>query len=115
MANYNMFGVRFDDRDFEVGQELPKSRNWDMNGETDELLSGTCAIYVSDETDFLEYLDGELESDCGELDKFNAALEANYPGKHVYLVAIYSNCGYEWGEDESEIIMNGAEVVRKIR
>lgn len=117
MARYNMWGIRFDDREFQIGEELPKSRRWEDGIETNEELNGTCALYVSDETDFLEYLDGELEADCGELDKYNEAIENNnnYAGKHIYLVAIESRWGYEYGEDEGEVILNGAEVVRVIR
>ena len=115
MANYNMFGVRFDDREFQIGDELPRSHRWDDGSYTEEELSGTCAIFVSDESDFLDYLDGKQEADYGELDRYNEALHAGYLGEHIYLVAINSSWGFEWGEDEHEIVMNGAEVVRVIR
>lgn len=115
MANYNMFGIRFDDREYQIGDELPSSNRWEDGNCTEEELFGTCAIFVSDESDFLDYLDGNLEADCGELDRYNEAIQANYSGKHIYLVAINSSWGFEWGEDENEIVMNGAEVVRVIR
>lgn len=115
---YNMFGLRWDDREFEIGEEPPKSHSWDCVESDEDLgeLSGTCAVYVSDDSDFLDYVDGKEEADCGELKKYIEALEKDlYPGAHIYLVGIDSSWGYEWGEDEGEIIMNGAEVVRKIR
>ena len=115
MARYNTWGIRFDDREYKIGEELCVSRHYEIEGVTEETLSGTSAIYVSSETDFLDYLDGTEEACWGELDKYNEALKANYPGRHIYLVAIESSWGYEWGEDENEIIMNGAEVVRVIR
>ena len=110
-----IWGIRFDDREFETGEEISDSHSYDIQGHEGEELSGTCAIYVSDEKDFLDYLDGTLEAECGELDNYNKALSANYSYPHVYLVKIDSSWGYEWGEDEGEIIMTGAEVVRKIR
>lgn len=113
---YNVFGLRWDDREFEVGEELPTSYRWEDGDCTEEKLNGTCAIYVSDESDFLDYLDGKEEADCGEMDKYNEWVKKScYSGAHLYLVAINSSWGYEWGEDEGEIVMNGAEVVRKIR
>lgn len=113
---YNMFGLRWDDREFKIGEELPKSHRWEDGIETEEELNGTCAIMVSDESDFLDYLEGKEIADCGELDRYNSALKKDpYLADHIYLVAIESHWGWEWGEDENEIVMNGAEVVRRIR
>lgn len=112
---YNMFGIRFDNRTFSIGEEIPKSHRWDGGIDTEEELSGTCAIFVSDESDFLDYLDGTIEEMSSELNNYRAALKSDYPGEHIYLVAIESRWGWEWGEDEGEIIMNGAEVVRRIK
>jgi len=115
---YNIFGLRWDDRDFEIGEELPKSHSYDCVEGCEDLgeLPGTCAIFVSDESNFLDYLDGKEEADYGELDKYNEWVKNHpYCSEHLYLVAIDSSWGYEWGEDEGEIIMNGAEVVRRIR
>ena len=111
-----IYGLRWDDREFEIGEELPKSSRWDNGVDTREELDGTCAIYVSDESDFLDYLDGIEEADFGELDKYNKWVEKDcYDGSRLYLVEIESSWGWEWGEDEGEIVMNGAEVVRRIR
>lgn len=111
-----IYGLRWDDREFEIGEELPKSNRWDDGVDTGEELDGTCAIYVSDESDFLDYLDGIEEADFGELDKYNKWVEKDcYDGSRLYLVEIESSWGWEWGEDDGEIVMNGAEVVRRIR
>lgn len=80
-----IYGLRWDDRKFEIGEELPKSNRWDDGVDTGEELNGTCAI------------------------------EDRYNSSHLYLVEIESSWGWEWGEDEGEIVMNGAEVVRRIR
>ena len=110
-----IWGIRFDDRKFNIGDEISASHRFENGIDTGEELSGTCVIRVSDETDFLDYLDGTLDADFGELDSYNEALAANYQGKHVYLVYIESSWGWEYGEDEHEIVMHGPEVVRKIR
>lgn len=113
---YNVFGLRWDNREFEVGEEIPVSYNWEDGNCTEEELEGTCAVYVSGESNFLDYLDEKEVAECGELDEYKKWVKENpYGGKNLYLVAIDSAWGYDWGEDESEIIMSGAEVVRKIR
>ena len=111
-----IYGLRWDDREFEIGEELPKSNRWDDGTDTGEKLNGTCAIFISSESDFLDYLDGIEEADFGELDIYNKWVEEDrYNSSHLYLVEIESSWGWEWGEDDGEIVMNGAEVVRRIR
>lgn len=110
-----LWGIRFDDKEYKVGDELPKSRRWDECGVTGELLNGTSVLFVSDERDFLEYLDGILDADCGELDRYNWAMEQQYQGKYIYLVYIENQWGWEHGEDEGEMVMNGPEVARIIK
>lgn len=110
-----LWGIRFDDRQFNIGDELPKSHRFDNGVDTGEELFGTSTISVSDESDFLDYLDGKLEACWGELNRYNKALEANYDGTHIYLVAIESSWGWEWGEDEGEMVMNSPEVARIIK
>lgn len=109
-----LWGIRYDDRDFNIGDEIPPSHRFDMGDDTGEELSGTSTIFVSGESDFLDYLDGKLDVD-DELDKYNSALTANYDGSHVYLVVIDSSWGWEWGEDEHEIVLRSPEVARIIR
>lgn len=71
---YNMFGIRYDNREFSIGEEIPKSHRWEDGIDTEEELSGTCAIFVSDESDFPDYLDGTIEEMSGELNNYRAAL-----------------------------------------
>lgn len=111
-----IWGLRWDDREFKIGDELPKSHKFDMGNTTDEMLDGTSVVYISGEADFIDYLDGILVPDFGELDKYNEWINKRcYDGNHIYLVSIDSNWGWEWGEDESEIVMNGPVVVRILK
>lgn len=110
-----IWGIRFDDREFNIGDEISNSHRYDDGRDTGEELSGTSTILVSDETDFLDYLDGKRDADYGELDNYNRALNASYYGKHIYLVMGDTSWGWEYGEDEHEVVMCGPEVVRKIR
>ena len=111
-----MYGLRWDDREFEIGEELPKSHRWDDGNYTEEELNVTSTIGVSVESVFLDYLDGIEEADFGELDIYNEYVNKDcYDSKHLYLVEIDTSWGWEYGEDEDEVVMNGAEVVRRIR
>lgn len=110
-----LWGIRFDDRGFNIGDEIPNSHRFVDGIDTEEELNGTCAILVSDETDFLDYLDGKLDADYGELDAYNEALKASYSGKHIYLIMIDTSWGWEYGEDDNEIVMCSPEVVRIIK
>lgn len=113
---YDIWGIRFDNKEYKIGDELPKSRRWEDGSLTDELLDGTSTIYVSSELDFLDYLDGEEEEIAGELNEYREALkQERYNAKHIYLVAGRHEWGVEWGEDENEVVINGAEVVRVIK
>lgn len=96
--NYRYFGIRRDDRVFKIGEELPHSYDWNTE---DEELDGTCA------TGFGHlWFDGEQD----DIDTVQAALDVNemYDGENIYLIAGWSS---EYGNDEDEIIINGAEVV----
>lgn len=116
-----IWGFRWDDKDYNVGDVLPASREYDESGLTGEILSGTSVIMVSGEKDFLDYLDKKIESDFGELDKYNEWIDRNdycssSPHMHLYLVYIDTAWDtWEYGNDESEIVMSNPEVVRKIR
>ncbi len=94
---YEYFGLRADDREFEIGDEMPKSYVWDDGNRTDERLDGTCAIRL--------YV-GEQYNE-GALDEVNI-----YPFDHVYLIA---SRGYMGGEDKNEIVMYEAVVVEKLK
>ena len=36
---YNIWGIRFDNREFSIGEEIPKSHRWDGGIDTEEELS----------------------------------------------------------------------------
>ena len=102
--NYSCFGIRTDAGVHSVGDELECSRNFDtVCEEDDELLNGTCATGFG-----MIWYDGEQD----DIDEINKALEVNarydYPGSHKYLIGGY---GFEYGNDEKEVIIIGAEVV----
>lgn len=100
-ANGAFFGIRCTDEIHQIGEELECS--YDSN--TEEQLEGTCA------TGFGHlWFDGEQD----DLDEIEKALEINqmYEGEHRYLV--YGRYGTEYGEDEQEVILTGAEVVAVI-
>lgn len=112
-----IWGLRWDDRNYNIGDILPNSRDYDEMGETGEMLPGTSAVMVSDERDFLDYLDGKIEAECGEMDKYNERINIDYyEGAHLYLVYIDTAWDtWEYGNDEGEIIMSNPEVARVIR
>lgn len=111
--NYTVFGIRGDDRTFSSGEELPCSRNMvdDLLEENEDgileypMLDGACA------TGFGHlWFDGDDE----DIDTIEKAIIANrdaYGCEHLYLVAGYD---YEYGDDDSEIIIKGAEVICEI-
>lgn len=99
-----LYGIRFDRRDFCEGDEIPKSHRWEDGYETEELLSGTSSIYVGSDMDEVEE---KLESTLEEYKDL-------YSFGHAYLVFIENSWGYEFGEDDGEIVLNGPEVVKRL-
>lgn len=104
--HYCVYGLRSDDRHFEPGQELPCSRNmiddlYDCESGEYPLLDGTCATGFG----YL-WFDGEGE----DLETVKKAIELNssYKCAHMYLIAGFD---YEYGDDEGELVIKGAEVV----
>jgi hypothetical protein len=92
---YEFFGIRADDRAFEVGQMLPNSFVWDDGVKTDEELDGTCAIRLYDY--WTEKYNENAESQASE-----------YPFDNVYLIAAKSA---QEGNDRNELVMFEAVVV----
>lgn len=108
--NYTIFGIRGDTRSFSAGYELPCSRNMvdDMRDlETGEypLLDGTCATGFG----YL-WFDGDDE-DIDTVQKAIDIQKDNYCYPYLYLVGGY---GYEYGDDEAEVVIKGAEVICEI-
>lgn len=107
--NYTMFGVRADNREFEIGDELPCSHNmiddlYDEETGMYPLLDGTCAIGFGQ-----LWFDGEDD----DIETVNAALEAchKYCTDRMYLVV---GSGYQYGDDAGEIVIENAVVVAEI-
>lgn len=94
MTNYDVYAIRFDNREFEEGQEVPNSFHWEDGQITNEELDGVCGLYIEN------------------IEEAEKHLNASYEGKHVYIIG--GNWGYEWGQDDNEIIISGAEIVAKI-
>lgn len=107
---YTVFGIRGDDRSFAASEDLPCSQNMvdDLyDHETGEypLLDGTCATGFG-----FFWFDGDDE----DIETVQKALDYNkekYSYKNHYLIGGYD---YEYGDDEHELIIKGAEVVCKI-
>lgn len=106
---YTAFGIRGDSRLFSVGEELPCSQNmlddlYDHETQTYPLLDGTCAIGFG----YL-WFDGEAE----DLETIETAIAKcqKYGYDHMYLIAGYDS---QYGDDDGEVIITGAEVVCKI-
>ncbi len=100
-------GVRFDDREFSIGEYVPNSYNQhdDVPQDEQEELDGTCAIsidngsYFDDGIEFINFAEKRLNSAC------------SYPGYYAYII---KGDGSNYGEDESEIIIKNAVVMAKV-
>lgn len=112
-GKYYCFGIRTDERELAVGEEVPCSYNWsdDVDYDDAEQLDGTCATDIS----WMHWTDIEDEMD-DIIDAVKKALELNnslrYPGKHQYLIAGES---YDYGNDDDEVIISNAVVVAVIK
>ena len=111
--NYRYFGIRTCNDEYAIGDECAASYNWDNERDEEdwELLDGTCAtgfdyLYLYDDP-----TDDDIADDVAEIEK---ALKINraYRGAHTYLIAGMSS---EYGNDDAEIIISGAEVVAIIK
>lgn len=108
------YGLRKDNRDYEIGEELEVSREWYQDPDywpgTDEL------IYPFDE-DMNLYDAGELDGTCAiEIDEDNNTEDRinymeMYEGENLYLIA--SDCAGN-GNDHHELIMENALVIAKL-
>lgn len=95
LADYDRLGIRCDDAVYEVGDVLPRSRAYDDDQLTGEILNGTSVLAVGD-----------------DLDAVVQKAERSYFGDHLYLV------GGEYGgpgQDRGEILIRDAVVIRVLR
>lgn len=104
---YNYFGFRSDDAVYSVGDICERSRGWDfeLDVQSDELLDGTCTTGLA-EIWFGE--DRETDEDNVKEVEYKQRHNYAYPGEHQYLVG---GSEHEYGNDEHEMIISGAEVL----
>jgi len=99
-------GIRWDDRHFNIGDEIPNSNSYDITGAAEEdqgeELCGVCAIGIDNGTWFDS--NDELIAHIKSVLKDTSA----YPGQYTYIV---KGNGSDIGEDNHEIIIHNAEVV----
>ena len=112
-GEFEYYGLRKDNRNYEIGEELEVSHEWYQDPEycpeTDEL------VYPFDE-DMKLYDAGELEGTCAiEIEEDDIEDIINhmgmYEGENLYLIA--SDC-VNIGNDCNEIIMEDAVVIVKL-
>lgn len=110
---YRDFGVRAMDTEYQAGEDVPDSYDWDIENDcstyntTGETLPGACAVFFAvDGIQLDEYEDAE--------ENLNAAIEQakRYYCDHLYIIA--SKFGSEWGNDQNEIILRDAQVIAVI-
>lgn len=108
-GEYYYYGLRkASDADLEVIEsgetELNRSHNWDEFGMSDDLLPGTCAIYV----------DRDMNAD--EIARRYDHVAHTYDGDTILLIADDNS---SWGDDDNEIILGteryGADAVAIVK
>lgn len=98
-----IYAVRSSYDEYSIGEELPNSHRWEDNVDTGEELDGTCGTEIN----FGYY--PEIE-DVVEALRDAADFNAN---KMMYGGTTYVIYGtmVEYGEDEREVVLGGAEVL----
>ena len=105
----NCFGLRTENRELNVGDELGCSLAWDEENDRpyeDKYLDGICATGFG----YLWLIDEDDEDDLKAIEKA-IEIHSAYNGAHTYLVA---GTGFEYGNDEEEIVIAGSEVIAVI-
>lgn len=111
------FGIRVVETDagvLHVGDWCPDSYSWDYELDcstretTGETLNGACAVEI--DTRRL-MLDGDDDEDVAvQIEKaVSQSKKAGYWGEQTLLIA--GSDGYEYGDDENEIIIENAKVI----
>lgn len=101
------FGVRGDDKDFEIGTCLEDSYDWDYENDcqSENKLNGTCATKI----DYL-WFDGEEE----DIETIAKALDYHKKAYGYKYTTVIAGTDEEYGADENEAIIRNAEVIYKI-
>lgn len=98
LEDYEAIALRWDDREFKVGEEIPASKVWVDDEETDDYLEGTSTIGLQ------TYDDGWVGGSKVSLMSYK-----HYP--NIYLVA---GAIAELGEDAGELVLSNCEVLAKL-
>jgi hypothetical protein len=98
IEDYDAIALRWDDREFKIGEEIPVSKVWVDGDETDDYLEGTSTIGLQ------TYDDGWIAGAKVSLMSYR-----NYP--NIYLVA---GDIAELGEDDGELVLSNCEVLAKL-
>lgn len=109
---YEVFGLRKDDKRYEIGDVVNNSHQLFQDPQYD--ADGELAYNLVTDGIYRGFYDaGELNGVCSvKVDKngIKEALESinNYSGKYLYLIA---GDKYEYGNDAGEVVIEEAEVV----
>lgn len=109
MKEFEWYGIRADDKKYEIGEICELSHNWWQDNPEDgseynkELglwdggeLDGTCAINCTDDLD--------------DLSKIVELVKNTYLAEHIYLIG--SDACHS-GNDANEIVMTDAEILKE--
>ena len=105
---YRYFGIRMDDRNFEIGEEIPASENKDWELQEEEELEGvSCIEITANPWDEDEEIEENLEEVIAYVEKKYALGEY-----HLYLIGGYDG---QDGQDDREIVIPFADVIAVIK
>ncbi len=109
LLNANDIGIRFTDDEFNIGDDVPNSYDWNKTEilpreewEEKADLGGACGLSFDHGWNF----DDINEAKESMIEMLNDA--GWYLGAYVYLIKGYQSW---WGEDDHERIYRGAEVI----
>lgn len=101
-----VFGIRYDEREFAPGDVVPHSYHWIDGEPTDDPIDGTCTIRYDNGRFYMDDDYADIEID--DIREF--ARNYNYYGS-AYLVEGKSNGG---GDDRDEVILEDPVVLCKL-
>lgn len=105
---YRYFGIRMDDRNFEIGEEIPASENKDWELQEGEELEGvSCIEITANPWDEDEEIEENLKEVIAYVEKKYALGEY-----HLYLIGGYDG---QDGQDDREIVIPFADVITVIK
>lgn len=98
IEDYDAIGLRRDDRKYEVGDEIPASKDWDDGQPTNNDLPGTSTFGLQ------TYDDGWIGGS-----KISLMTYRHYP--HIYIVG---GDIAEYGEDSGELVLSNCKVLARV-